>query len=110
MIILDSNVVSGLMKSQPDPKVVEWVDAQPESELFTTSITEGEIFPGIELLSRGRRRDALLATAERLFDADFEGRILGFHLAATSRLALTNTSSGSGPPFQKSSRTRPSCP
>jgi predicted nucleic acid-binding protein len=78
MIILDTNVLSELMKSQPDPAVVEWVNAQAEPELFTTSITEAEIFLGVELLSRGKRRDALLAAAERVFAADLEGRILGF--------------------------------
>ncbi len=78
MIILDTNVLSELMKSRPDPAVVEWVDSQPESELFTTSITEAEIFLGVELLSMGKRRDALLAAAERVFAVDFEGRILGF--------------------------------
>jgi predicted nucleic acid-binding protein len=78
MIILDTNVLSELMKSQPDPAVTEWVDAQPEPELFTTSITEAEIFLGVELLSIGKRRDVLLAAAERVFAVDFEGRILGF--------------------------------
>jgi toxin FitB len=78
MIILDTNVLSELMKSQPDRAVVEWLDARPEPELFTTSITEAEIFLGIELLSRGKRRDALLAAAERVFAADFEGRVLSF--------------------------------
>jgi len=78
MIILDTNVLSELMKSQPDPAVAEWVDAQPEPELFTTSITEAEIFLGVELLSIGKRRDVLLAAAERVFAVDFEGRILGF--------------------------------
>lgn len=78
MIILDTNVLSELMKSQPDLVVVEWVDAQPEPELFTTSITEAEIFLGVELLSRGKRRDALLAAAEKVFAADFGERILGF--------------------------------
>jgi predicted nucleic acid-binding protein len=78
MIILDTNVLSELMKSQPDPAVAEWVDAQPEPELFTTSITEAEIFLGVELLSIRKRRDVLLAAAERVFAVDFEGRILGF--------------------------------
>jgi len=78
MIILDTNVLSELMKSQPDPAVTEWVDAQPEPELFTTSISEAEIFFAVELLSIGKRRDVLVAAAERVFAVDFEGRILGF--------------------------------
>jgi len=49
MIILDTNVLSELMRPKPSPRVVTWVAKQPAAELFTTSITEAEIFYGIEL-------------------------------------------------------------
>lgn len=78
MIILDTNVLSELMRPKPDPGVVTWVAKQPSAELFTTSITEAEIFYGIELLTKSKRRDALLAAAEAMFAEDFAGRILGF--------------------------------
>jgi|ERR1700677_3155361 toxin FitB len=78
MIILDTNVLSELMRAKPSPRVVAWVAAQPATELFTTSITEAEIFYGIELLSQGKRREALLAAAEAMFAEDLAGRILGF--------------------------------
>ena len=55
MIILDTNVLSELMRPKPSPRVVAWVAKQPATELFTTSITEAEISCGIELLAKGKR-------------------------------------------------------
>jgi toxin FitB len=78
MIILDTNVLSELMRPHPSTRVVAWVAEQPITEIFTTTITEAEIFYGIELLGRGKRRDQLLAAAEAMFAEDFSGRIFGF--------------------------------
>ena len=78
MIILDTNVISELMRPEPSPRVLGWIGKQRAIELFTTSISEAEIFYGIEILSRGKRRDGLLATADAIFTKDFEGRVLGF--------------------------------
>lgn len=90
MIILNTNVVSELMKPEPLARVTAWVGQQPAAELFTTSITEAEIFYGIELLAHGKRRNVLLETAEATFAEDFAGRIFAFdsHAARTfARLA-----------------------
>lgn len=78
MIILDTNVISELMRPTPSAQVVRWVEQQPSAELFTTSITEAEIFYGIELLIEGKRREGLLAAAEAMFTDDFAGRIMAF--------------------------------
>lgn len=78
MTILDTNVLSELMRSQPSPSVVNWVASQPADELCATSITEAEIFYGIELLPRGKRRDRLFLLAEGLFGEDLKGRVIGF--------------------------------
>jgi len=78
MIILDTNVLSELMKPRPVPQVVAWVAQQSASELFTTTITEAEIFYGIELMASGKRREALLSAAEAMFTEDLGGRVLGF--------------------------------
>jgi|ERR1022692_1575919 predicted nucleic acid-binding protein len=78
MIILDTNVLSELMRPKPSPLVVTWAAKQPATELFTTSITEAEIFYGIQLLTKGKRREGLLAAAEAMFAEDFKGRIFGF--------------------------------
>lgn len=63
---------------------------QSATELFTTSITEAEIFYGIELLAKGKRREALLAAAEAMFAEDLAGRVFGFESDAArvfSRIA-----------------------
>jgi len=78
MIILDTNVLSELMRPKPSARVVAWVAKQPAAELCTTSITEAEIFYGIELLGKGKRREGLLAAAEAMFTDDLGGRIFGF--------------------------------
>ena len=82
MIILDTNVLSELMRPKPSPRVSGWVAKQPAMELFTTSITEAEIFLGIELLTQGKRREGLLRAAEEMFAEDLGGRILGFESEA----------------------------
>ena len=74
MIVLDTNVLSELMRPIPSSRVVAWVAKQPAAELFTTSITEAEIFYGLELLTKGKRREGLLAAAESLFEEDLAGR------------------------------------
>jgi len=78
MIILDTNVLSELMRPKPSVRIVTWVAKQPATELFTTSITEAEIFYGIQLLTKGKRREGLLAAAEAMFAEDLAGRIFGF--------------------------------
>jgi predicted nucleic acid-binding protein len=90
MIILDTNVLSELMRPKSSPRVAAWVAKQPATDVFTTSITEAEIFYGIELLSKGKRREGLLAAAEAMFAEDLAGRVLGFEGDAArvfSRLA-----------------------
>ena len=78
MIVLDTNVVSELMRATPDPQVVTWIAAHPSSNLFTTSITQAEILHGILLLPSGKRRTAIADAAEAMFLEDFGGRILPF--------------------------------
>jgi predicted nucleic acid-binding protein len=78
MILLDTNVLSELMKPRPDPAVLEWVGSQPAVSLYTTSITQAEIQLGLMLLPRGARRDALEAAADAMFAEEFEGRVLPF--------------------------------
>ena len=78
MTILDTNVLSELMRPKPSSRVVAWVAKQPATELFTTSITEAEIYYGIELLAKGKRREGLLGAAEAMFAEDLAGRVFGF--------------------------------
>jgi toxin FitB len=78
VIILDTNVLSELMRPKPSARVVAWVAKQPARELCTTAITEAEIFYGIQLLGKGKRQEGLLAAAEAMFAEDFAGRVFGF--------------------------------
>jgi toxin FitB len=78
MIILDTNVLSELMRNRPSPKVTAWFHERPLIDLYTTAITEAEIFYGIELLEHGTRRQKLLMAAESLFDIDLKDRVIGF--------------------------------
>jgi len=78
MILLDTNVVSELMKPAPAGSVMRWMAAQPATSLYTTSITQAEILHGVMLLPPGRRRNAFEAAAEAMFRDDFGGRILPF--------------------------------
>ena len=81
MIILDTNVLSELMRAAADKRVVDWVSAQPSAGLFTTALSEAEIHCGIAVLPAGRRRKALEEAAVGLF-ADFDDRVLSFDPAA----------------------------
>jgi len=97
MIVLDSNVLSELMRPHPSQAVSAWVAKQAPTELFTTSISEAEIYYGIELLARGKRREGLLAAAEAVFAEDLAGRVLGFESDAArafSRIASHRRSIG----------------
>ena len=87
MIVLDTNVLSELMRPKPSARVVVWIAQQPLADLFTTAITEAEIFYGIELLAKGKRRDGLLAAAEGMFTEDFAGRVLAFESDAAHHFA-----------------------
>ncbi|MFN0303014.1 MAG: type II toxin-antitoxin system VapC family toxin [Burkholderiales bacterium] len=78
MIILDTNVLSELMKAAPDERVLRWTAAQPATSLYITSITQAEILHGILLLPAGKRRSAVEAAARTMFQEEFDGRILPF--------------------------------
>ena len=87
MIILDTNVLSEFMRADPSPRVVAWIGEQPGPELFTTTVTEAEIYYGIELLAKGKRRQKLLEVAEAMFEIDMGGRIFSFESDAARAFA-----------------------
>jgi predicted nucleic acid-binding protein len=68
MIILDTNVLSALMRDVPDVKVVSWLDEQPRTSIWTTSITMFEVQVGLQIMSDGRKKTALSEEFERLLD------------------------------------------
>lgn len=78
MIVLDTNVLSELLRSVPDAGVMSWLAAQPRSALFTTTVSRAEIFYGVRVLPEGARKQALLAATRAIFDEDFAGQVLSF--------------------------------
>jgi len=80
--LLDTNVLSELMRSVPDPAVVAWVAAQPAESLFVTSVTEAEMRLGVRLLPLGERRQSLEVAVSAMFAEDFAGRIRPFDTSA----------------------------
>jgi len=78
MIILDTNVVSELMRSAPEPHVLHWLGSHAAEDLHVSAVTVGEILYGIELIVAARRRDVVRAAAEKMFETVFSDRILTF--------------------------------
>lgn len=78
MIVLDTNVLSEVVKPRPSEMVLRWLAEQDPQNIFTTAITQAEMFYGIELLPPGKRRSLLLAATENTFTEDFHGRVLPF--------------------------------
>lgn len=87
MIILDTNVLSALMRERPDAIVIGWLDRQPPESVWTTSITVFESRLGLALLPEGRRRHCLEAALDRLLNEDLDNRILSFDSAAATEAA-----------------------
>lgn len=87
MILLDTNVLSAMMRRETDPVVVAWLDAQPPESIWTTAITVFEIRFGIEILATGRKRKALEEAFASALDEDFDGRVLAFDQAAADAAA-----------------------
>ncbi|MCL2450384.1 MAG: type II toxin-antitoxin system VapC family toxin, partial [Polyangiaceae bacterium] len=86
MIVLDTNVLSELMRSFPSETVLAWLAPHPAASSFITAASEAEIRVGVSLLPAGRRRRALEEAAEGLF-TDYRGRILAFESEAAKAYA-----------------------
>ncbi len=87
MIILDTNVLSALMRQLPEAAVVRWLDQQPRSSIWTTSITVLEIYFGLQILPAGKRRSHLMQAFEILVGAKIEGRVAPFDNSAAEQAA-----------------------
>ncbi|MFO7760841.1 MAG: type II toxin-antitoxin system VapC family toxin [Desulfobia sp.] len=85
-MLLDTNILSELMRPEPSPGVIEWLDRQPQNKLFISAITKAEIELGIALLPAGKRRERLSTAADAMF-AEFTGRCLPFDEPAASHYA-----------------------
>ncbi len=88
MILLDTNILSELMRPAPEPAVEQWLDAQPTASVFICTITEAELRYGAALLPTGKRRTALTSEIEAMLEGDFGGRILPFDSLAAQAFAV----------------------
>ncbi len=92
MIVLDTNVLSEVLRRAPESSVMDWLAIQPRVSLFTTAVTRGEILFGIRLLPDGKRRRGLWEAAKAIFDEDFAGRVLSFDNDAADMYAEVSAS------------------
>jgi predicted nucleic acid-binding protein len=102
VIILDTNVVSEGTKPSPSEAVMNWLAGQIPSEVFVTTITVAEVLYGVEAVPHGKRRNWLLAAADRMFAQDFAGRILPFDEdAARAYATIVASRNASGRPISQ---------
>ncbi|WP_419932241.1 PIN domain-containing protein [Candidatus Poriferisodalis sp.] len=97
MFVLDTNVVSELMRPVPEATVTAWVAGQATSSLYLTAVGEAELRLGVAIMPEGARRDAVGAAVEALLREDFAGRILPFDseaAAAYAALAASRRAAG----------------
>lgn len=87
MIILDTNVLSALMRTEPEVTVTQWLDHQSAESIWITSITLFEIYLGISLLPKGKRQRTLEAIFNQMLEMDLENRVLDFDSSAAAEAA-----------------------
>ena len=82
MILLDTNVVSEVMKTRPAETVVAWLNGQDSEKLYVSAITIGEIAYGLRILPDGKRRSGLRERFERFVALAFDQRVLAYDESA----------------------------
>jgi predicted nucleic acid-binding protein len=86
--LLDTNVLSELMREQPHPQVLDWFASQTVNQLHTSEVTDAEILTGLALLPAGKRRQAMALAASQIFEEDFPGRCIDFGGLAVAHYAM----------------------
>jgi predicted nucleic acid-binding protein len=87
MILLDTNILSELMRPAPEGAVEQWLADQPEASVFISAITEAELRYGAKIMPPGKRQAALVTQIEGVIEEDFSGRILPFDSSAAVAFA-----------------------
>ena len=100
MIVLDTNVVSELMRRAPEAGVVRWVDRFPAEDVFVTAVTAAELRYEVARLPEGHRRRELFIKVDGLLAEDFRDQILPFdELAATHYAEIVASRERAGQPI-----------
>ena len=87
MIVVDTNVISEIMRPQPSPSVLNWLNVQDSNQLFITTVTLAEIGYGLRILPEGQRRWQLHSRFEQFIAQAFEERVLDFTASAARAYA-----------------------
>ena len=87
MILLDTNVLSEVVRAEPAPQVLAWMDGLHPTTVYVTSVTQAEMLLGVALLPAGKRRNALSSKVGTLFTTHFSQRCLPFDSSAASHYA-----------------------
>lgn len=87
MILIDTNVVSELMRANPDAAVLSWFGRQDVAALYLSAVSEAELRRGVAILPEGQRRNALQAAVDAMIAEDFADRVLPFDSAAAVAFA-----------------------
>ena len=87
MILLDTNVISELMRAEPAQPVLDWFAKYDAGDLFISAVTEAELRTGVAILQEGQRRDRLQLAIDAMMDQDFQGRVLPFDSTAAKAYA-----------------------
>jgi predicted nucleic acid-binding protein len=88
MIVLDTNVLSELMRANPDEMVLAWLDSQNSQDLYTTAITVAELSYGVARLAHGKRKTALRGAIESMLEGELAGKILPFNTHSARGYAM----------------------
>lgn len=100
MILLDTNVLSELMRPSPNDSVVQWLDSYPDDEIWISAVTVAEVRLGLALLPEGRRRQMLTELAEQMFNEEFFEKCLPFDYQAAGEYAkIVSSRSRQGRPI-----------
>ena len=100
MILLDTNVISELMRAEPAQAVLDWFAKHDAADLFISAVTEAELRTGVAILPEGQRRDRLQLAINGMIDQDFQGRVLPFDsLAAKAYAEIAAQRRASGRPI-----------
>ncbi len=87
MLVVDTNVLSELMRPMPNATIASWIAERATSSLHLTAVSEAELRFGLAIMSPGRRRDGLAEGLERMLRTGFADRVLPFDSAAASAYA-----------------------
>ncbi len=87
MILVDTNVISELMRAEPAQAVLDWFGKHDAADLFISAVTEAELRTGVAILPEGQRRDRLQLALDATVDQDFQARVLPFDSSAAKAYA-----------------------